>query len=100
MLILVSYLWAAIGAALVYRVLAADQRARLAAVEAGDLEAMTRSVEPATGAVMCCLALFAAPAVLGWARGLRGCAEGLGILAIAAVGNTMTIAAIAVAHVI
>lgn len=97
MVILVSYLWAAIGAALVYRILAAEQRRQLALIEAGQLEEIRTSVDPGMGAGICALFLIAAPAVLGRARGARGVAEGLGVLALAIAGNFVTLVALIVA---
>lgn len=90
---LVSLAWSALSAALVYRILCKEE---VRVLEEGDFAA--RSVAPSVGATVTVFFALAAPLLLGWARGVRGVFEGLGIVTLQMVGAFGSLAALAALH--
>lgn len=88
----VTLLWAALAACIVYRLLAAEELS----FEASGTLSGVGAVAPSTGAAICMLFPIAAPAVLGWARGARGVFEGLGVLLLLLTGSFATVVTIVV----
>lgn len=91
----IGWIWAAMGAALVAWLIERQNQADVAAADRGETVAIGRSVDASLAFVVCGLFLVSAPLVLGRARGVRGFFEGLGIVVGAWVGCVATIVGLA-----